>query len=221
MTAAELVIPIAGDQQGGRCLDPAAEQSQHVERRLVRPVDVLEHDDRRRTLPELREQGRSDLIWSRPAGAQTGELPTDPRRNIDQRAKRPGGEEGVAGPPKDLGARMLIGEAAQERGLANPSFAGEDAEAARSGDPDVLELTFERGQLTRPLHELWQSGDGNWRSPHLLRGASILREIEHPVKPCRMGELTSLNWGFLPMMAAPSAPSVSHRELANINHQEA
>ena len=47
MPAVELVVAVAGHEQRGHGRDAAAQQPQHVERRGVGPVHVLEHDDRR------------------------------------------------------------------------------------------------------------------------------------------------------------------------------
>ena len=43
----ELVVAVAGDDERGHRLDPAGEQAEDVERRLVGPVHVLEHEDGR------------------------------------------------------------------------------------------------------------------------------------------------------------------------------
>jgi hypothetical protein len=45
MGAIDLVVAIGRQHERGERLDTAAEQSQDVERRLVGPVQVLEHDD--------------------------------------------------------------------------------------------------------------------------------------------------------------------------------
>ena len=45
--AVELVVAIAGEHERGDRVDLARQQAQHVERRLVGPVQVLEHEDRR------------------------------------------------------------------------------------------------------------------------------------------------------------------------------
>jgi hypothetical protein len=46
MTRAHLIVPKARDQHGRRAMDAPAEKLQQVERRLIRPVDVLEDDER-------------------------------------------------------------------------------------------------------------------------------------------------------------------------------
>ena len=51
--AVELVVAVAGENESGNALDPANEQLQDVERGLVRPVQVLDDQDRRRPRPQL------------------------------------------------------------------------------------------------------------------------------------------------------------------------
>ena len=57
-----------------RRLGPAAEQGQDVERRLVRPVEVLEDDERRPVRRELLEQGGEDGVRLVPAAHDCLEL---------------------------------------------------------------------------------------------------------------------------------------------------
>ena len=58
MRAIELVVAVAGEHERGNGLDLAREQPQHVERRLVGPVEVLEHEDRRAAPAQLADQRR-------------------------------------------------------------------------------------------------------------------------------------------------------------------
>ncbi len=48
MGAIELVVSVAENDEGGHRIDPAANQPDNVERRLIRPLDVVEDEDRRR-----------------------------------------------------------------------------------------------------------------------------------------------------------------------------
>jgi hypothetical protein len=62
MRPVELVVPVGGDDQGRNPLHSAGEQPQHVERGLVRPVHILEHEDGRspgRQLPH----GAATTSW--------------------------------------------------------------------------------------------------------------------------------------------------------------
>ncbi|HEU0247331.1 MAG TPA: hypothetical protein VFR38_09640 [Gaiellaceae bacterium] len=55
----ELVVAERHDEDAPCGVEPAAEVRDRVERRLVGPVHVLEHGERRRG-PELREEGSQD-----------------------------------------------------------------------------------------------------------------------------------------------------------------
>ena len=53
----DLVIPVGRDQENRRRLEPSAHETQQVERRVVRPVHVLDDDHRRPLAAELVEKG--------------------------------------------------------------------------------------------------------------------------------------------------------------------
>ena len=66
MGAVELLVAVAGDDERRHRFGPAGHQPQHVKRRLVRPMDVLEHQDRRRRRLELAQQRCRDVVRLRP-----------------------------------------------------------------------------------------------------------------------------------------------------------
>jgi len=45
MTRVELIVAIRDSDEGRHRVDPAAEQLEHIQRRLVRPVDIFENHD--------------------------------------------------------------------------------------------------------------------------------------------------------------------------------
>jgi hypothetical protein len=47
MPPVELVVPEGRDDEHRQRLDPARDDPQHLERRLVRPVQILDHDNAR------------------------------------------------------------------------------------------------------------------------------------------------------------------------------
>ena len=61
MVSVELVVPVGGEHERIGPVDPAAEHAQDVERRLVRPMHVLEHEQRRSR--ERREELGGYLSW--------------------------------------------------------------------------------------------------------------------------------------------------------------
>ena len=110
---------------GNRPESPA-DDAQQVERRLVRPVHVLEHDDRRRIrAPQQTEErvGRTVLITVAELVAQVA---ADLIGHVDDRSERASRCDGVARAPQDgvfwLGGR----EGVNQRRLANASLAADE-----------------------------------------------------------------------------------------------
>ncbi len=81
----ELGVPIAGDQHHRKRPHPTPQQPQHIERRLVCPVHVLQHDDRRRAPRQLPEERPRDLVRQRPVHDQLLQLAADGLRDIQER----------------------------------------------------------------------------------------------------------------------------------------
>jgi hypothetical protein len=104
----ELVVAEGEHQQPAGAPDPAPDMGEDVERRLVGPVAVLEHAD-----PERLEQRRAV------ADAE-----------VAQRPERLRDREVVARAPQNFAA---LGEAPDERGLADPGLAGHHDDAAAGG----------------------------------------------------------------------------------------
>lgn len=67
MLAVELVIAEARHNEGLQPLHSAGEHAQHVQRRLVRPVHVLEHEDGRTACCKLGGEQGCDLVGHRTA----------------------------------------------------------------------------------------------------------------------------------------------------------
>ena len=86
--AVELVVAVAGDEQRRDGRDATAEQAEHVERRLVGPVHVLEHDDRRLPLGELAQERRGDRVGRSAVGDGFRELAAGDRGDVGQRSER-------------------------------------------------------------------------------------------------------------------------------------
>jgi hypothetical protein len=72
--AVELVISVGRDHEHRNGLHSAAQQPQHVERRLVAPVHVLEHENGRRLRRQIAYEGCHDLVWHCTARRNVREL---------------------------------------------------------------------------------------------------------------------------------------------------
>ena len=110
----------------------AGELADHVERRVVGPVEVLDHDD----APALRPDGRQDPGQVGPAEVVREVLPAVVREPVDEvadGAERPRRREVVAARDHDRGAvGGLVGEAADERRLPDPGLAGHAHQPTRA-----------------------------------------------------------------------------------------
>ena len=97
MTRVELLLAIADGEHGADRLDAASDESEDVERRLVGPVDVLDHDDRRPTA-KLVDQRRGDRVGNRVAAQELVQCVTRRRGDVVERAERLRREQPVAHP---------------------------------------------------------------------------------------------------------------------------
>jgi hypothetical protein len=138
----ELIVAIGREHERSGRLDTAAEQAEEVERRLVRPVDVLEHEDCRAR--QLVEQRRRHLVRAGSALEQLGERSADLGRDVCNRRKRTRREERVACSREDAHATCVVAEGADERGLPDAGLAGEE------GEPPIaaLRLVQQVGQAS-------------------------------------------------------------------------
>ena len=121
MGAVELVVAVGGEYESGSTLDPADEELQHVERGLVRPVHVLDDQDRRRPRPQLAHERRRDHVRSGAALDELLELAARELGDVEQRPERPRREQGVAGAPQDPRARRAARRTAHETRLSDPA----------------------------------------------------------------------------------------------------
>ena len=112
MVTSQLVVPVADNQQNGNAVASSRQQPNNVECRLVGPVDILEHENRRRTpFKGVDKRGR-DLVGSRLAPRDLGELTADLLEHAERRPERARREERVTRPPDDAHrAAELVAEA--------------------------------------------------------------------------------------------------------------
>jgi hypothetical protein len=97
----ELVVAVAGDDQGRNRLNSAGKQSQHVERRLVRPMHVLEHEDGWSACPQFAHERRDDLVRLHATRYDLLELAAGAIGDLEQWTERARGEQRIAAAPED------------------------------------------------------------------------------------------------------------------------
>jgi hypothetical protein len=140
VAAVELVVAVAGQDQRGSGLDPASKQSQNVARRLVGPMDVLEHQDRRPLL-ELRHQRSRELMRRRAALDQLSELPARDLGHVQQRSQGAGCEQRLTTTPQHpRRVPLRVAKPPQQNCLAHSRLASDQDEppSAVRSRPEAL-----------------------------------------------------------------------------------
>ena len=129
---AELVVAEGQDEHRGDRLDPPRQVAEHVERRVVGPVDVLDDERRRRRGRELGQDRGVDVVHGPALGERRLERSTGLERGVAQRAERPRRHQVVARRqqhPRAAGRRSR--EGADHAGLADPGAAADAARPTR------------------------------------------------------------------------------------------
>ncbi len=154
MVAVELVVAVARERERARGLDPAGEQLQHVERCLVRPMHVLEHEDSG-TARELANQPGRQFMGPRAALYERLKLAGGDLRDVEEGSERTGREQGVTGTPEDPRRVVIrIAEPAQQHALSDARLAANQHQAAVRAIQDGRKRRFERRQVTRSFKQL-------------------------------------------------------------------
>ena len=145
MLTLDLVVPVGRDDEALRLVDAPAEHVQGVERRLVRPVDVLEDDDR--GLGELGQERARDRARIGSGDEQVGERAVGLSGDVRERPERRRRREVLARPAQDA-QPGLRAECPHERRLPDAGLAAHEHEpsALRGG-------RSERGQQLGPLEK--------------------------------------------------------------------
>ncbi len=113
----ELVIAIRRNNERRNHLNASAEDTDHIQRRLVGPMEILQDPDRARLALRLTVQPRGDLV--RLAAMQkVDQVASTQCCDIEKRPHRSGCEQWVTASPEDgLRLRHLGAESSHERGL--------------------------------------------------------------------------------------------------------
>ncbi len=98
MPRTQLVVPVGHDQQRAHLGKAASRQAQHIERRLIGPLQILEHDQRpRAAVGQLTQQRGGDRVRLSAGTDQLDQLPADRVREIEERTQRPRRQQRLAG----------------------------------------------------------------------------------------------------------------------------
>ena len=144
----ELVVAVAREHERGNGVDPAGEQLQDVEGRLVRTLQILEHEDRRRLPPQLASERRRNLMRLRSCLDEVLELSADGFGDVEEGPERTRSEQRVARAPEQPRAGGgVVTEASEESSLADAGLAPDEHETSTHPLPHVRERGGERRQL--------------------------------------------------------------------------
>jgi hypothetical protein len=144
MGARHLVVPERPHDQDGKPVEPASEEAEQVQGRLVRPVQVLQHEKGR---------GRGE------GGADRGERPhagleqvLEIGQCVQEGAERSRRRRTVRRTPQDPDTRRRPGEPAGQCRLAHAGLAADEHQAPRPSEGHG-EMSVERGEQGVPLQE--------------------------------------------------------------------
>ena len=134
MAGRHLTRAIGEDEQRRQRADAPSQDGDRVERRVVRPLDILENEDGRVRRPlQLGDQQRLDLVRGGAGGKSRRELSRDRAREVSKRAERPRDRQVVAGADeRSRPAVEIVYEPRRESCLADAGLAGDEDHAARA-----------------------------------------------------------------------------------------
>jgi hypothetical protein len=120
------VVPVRGDYQHRRRADAAREKPHQVERRLVRPVNVLDHDHVEPVIAgDLAQQRAEQLVALGPVPAQILQRTAEIAGEVEQRGERPRRRESVAGAPRPAGTGQIALEPLDQHRLSCARLTGD------------------------------------------------------------------------------------------------
>ncbi len=169
---AHLLVAVGDDDDRGQRRDPAGQETDHVERGVVGPVQVLDHQHHG-GLGEDVGQDAEHLLGVGAAGQGRGQRPAQPVGDVADRAQRPRGDQVIApaGEHPDAPGHSLVGERPHQGRLAQPGLAGDEHDGATAPRAPGIEGGDQRGQLAAPLQQRRPVAGGGRRrlvvgSPH-------------------------------------------------------
>ena len=138
------LVAIRHQDQCGDGLDPPSHQTQDIQGRLVRPVNILDDHDRRGSRPQRIHERVGDLVWPATTLHSRNHLAGQHRRDVDERTQRARREQRVARTRHDPDrTRVRTAEAANERGLPDSGLATEQDETSAPAPQYRLEVLLQ------------------------------------------------------------------------------
>jgi hypothetical protein len=150
--SADIVGPVGEQDQRRQVVDPATDVTQQVERGAVGPVHVLDDQHRRaRRVGQLLEDGGEHLAGI-VRGQRRGQWPSAVPHGVAERAKRPRGQQVVAGAGEHAAGPQRPGEGADQARLPDSRLTRDEHDSTGTlGGP--AECGVEGPQLGVPFEE--------------------------------------------------------------------
>ena len=131
MPRADLVVAVGNREHCVCAMDATAEILEQIKRCLIRPMHVLEHDQRLFAL-QLVQRCSENVVPIRTGIDRPQQRALRLPRDVVQRSERSGCKERIAGPPKHPRLALLPGELLYQRRLADARLAGHERDTAAS-----------------------------------------------------------------------------------------
>ena len=155
MTAIELVVAVGENDQSRDRVDPATEQRDHVERRLVRPVQILEHQDRLFPRSEFADERCRDCLRLAAFLDDVTKLAPAGLRDVEQGTEWTRREERVARAPENpRRLALILAKSLQQSGLADTGLSGDESQPTAGRLDDAAEGIGERVNGVGTLEKL-------------------------------------------------------------------
>jgi hypothetical protein len=164
-------------------MNAPAEEHQQVESRLVRPMQVLEHQQCPLAL-ELGESGGEQHPGAGPSIDRREQRAPSLRGDIVQRGERTGREQRIARSPEHAGLTLAPGELPQQAGLADARFPAQqyDTAAVPDGRAEPVRQIGEAGVTFEQFHRTSERRSGLGVVAFRLAGR---RPAAHELRVCR------------------------------------
>ena len=148
MPVVDLVIAIGEQEHRRKVRNPTTEKSEHVERRTISPMHVIDHQERRRPRAELGEHGREHGVLVGAGRQGVGERPVSSSHRIPQRPQRARRQQVLAGRCEHPHiARERVEKSPDQAGLADPRVTQHQGGRTVPGDCSL----DERRERAQPL----------------------------------------------------------------------
>ena len=144
---------VADDEQDGHGLDTASDQPEYVECRLVGPMHVLEHENRRPVPRDVPHERSGDLVRNRIALQELAQLGAGLVCDVDDGSERSRREQRIARTFEDPGEAVdARAERTHEGGLSDAGLTRDEHEPSGSCSR-LRECALQRGERFLSLEQ--------------------------------------------------------------------